>query len=46
MELQNKQAVKVPMDDEKIVELYLARDDKAIEETAFKYKKYVFSIFV
>ena len=44
MEFQNKQKVKVPMDDEKIVELYWERDEKAIEETDFKYKKYLFSI--
>ncbi len=44
MELQNKQAAKEPMDDEKIVALYFARDEKAIEETDFKYKKYLFSI--
>ena len=44
MELQSKQTEKVPMDDEKIVELYWERDQKAIEETDFKYKKYLFSI--
>ena len=44
MELQNKQTVRIPMDDEKIVELYWERDEKAIEETDFKYKKYLFSI--
>jgi RNA polymerase sigma-70 factor (ECF subfamily) len=32
------------MDDEKIVELYWERNEKAIEETDFKYKKYLFSI--
>ena len=32
------------MDDEKIVALYWERDEKAIEETDFKYKKYLFSI--
>ncbi len=32
------------MDDENIVELYWARDEKAIEETDFKYKKYLFSV--
>jgi len=32
------------MDDEKIVELYWARNEKAIEETDFKYRKYLFSI--
>ncbi|MBQ3507183.1 MAG: sigma-70 family RNA polymerase sigma factor [Clostridia bacterium] len=44
MELQSKQTAKIPMDDEKIVELYWKRDEKAIEETDFKYKKYLFSI--
>lgn len=44
MELQSKQTVKTPMDDEKIVELYWERNEKAIEETDFKYKKYLFSI--
>ena len=44
MELQNKQTVRIPMDDEKIVALYWERDEKAIEETDFKYKKYLFSI--
>ena len=44
MELQSKQTAKMPMDDEKIVALYWKRDEKAIEETDFKYKKYLFSI--
>ena len=44
MELQSKQTAKIPMDDEKIVELYWARNEKAIEETDFKYRKYLFSI--
>ncbi len=44
MELQSKQTARVPMNDEKIVELYWERDEKAIEETDFKYKKYLFSI--
>jgi len=44
MELQSKKTVKTPMDDEKIVELYWERNEKAIEETDFKYKKYLFSI--
>ena len=35
---------KLPLCDEKIVELYFARDQKAIEETDFKYSKYLFSI--
>ena len=45
MELQNKQTVKIPMDDDKIVALYWERNQKAIEETDFKYKKYLFSIY-
>jgi RNA polymerase sigma-70 factor (ECF subfamily) len=44
MELQNKQTVRIPMDDDKIVALYWERNEKAIEETDFKYKKYLFSI--
>ena len=44
MELQNKQTVRIPMDDDKIVELYWERNEKAVEETDFKYKKYLFSI--
>ncbi len=44
MELQTKQNIKLPMDDESIVELYFARDEKAIEETDFKYRKYLFAV--
>ncbi len=44
MGLQGKRTVKRPMDDDAIVELYWARDEKAIEETDFKYKSYLFSI--
>ena len=44
MRLQGKQSAKIPMDDAKIVALYWERDEKAIEETDFKYKKYLFSI--
>ena len=44
MELQNKQTVRIPMDDDKIVALYWERNEKAIEETDIKYKKYLFSI--
>lgn len=42
MELQTRGSVKAPMEDEKIIELYFARDEKAIEETDFKYRKYLF----
>ena len=44
MELQSKQTARTPMDDDKIVEMYWERDEKAIEETDFKYKKYLFFI--
>ena len=44
MKRQSKQTAKVPMDDDKIVELYWARDKKAIEETDFKYRKHLFSV--
>lgn len=44
MELQSKRSAKTPMDDAKIVELYWQRDEKAIEETDFKYRKYLFSV--
>ena len=44
MELQRNQTAKKPMDDKKIIELYFKRDEKAIEETDFKYKKHLFSV--
>ena len=44
MDLQQKQTERKPMDDETIVDLYWERDEKAIEETDFKYKKYLYSI--
>ena len=44
MEIQSKQTARTPTDDEKIVELYWERDEKAIEETDIKYNKYLFSI--
>lgn len=44
MGLQEKQAVKVPMEDEQIINLYWDRNEKAIRETDFKYKNYLFSI--
>ena len=44
MGLQIKQTERAPLEDEKIVELYWKRDEKAIEETALKYNKYLFSI--
>ena len=44
MGLQSNETAKLPMNDERIVELYWERDEKAIMETDFKYKKYLFSI--
>jgi len=44
MGLQGKRTARVPMDDEAIVALYFGRDEKAIEETDFKYRKYLFGI--
>lgn len=44
MKLLVKQATRLPMDDQGIIALYWARDEKAIEETDFKYKKYLFSV--
>ena len=44
MELQANHNVKAPLSDEKIIELYWERDEKAIDETDRKYKKYLFSI--
>ena len=44
MELQRKQSIKSPISDEQIVSLYWSRNEKAIEETDFKYNKYLFTI--
>ncbi len=44
MELQQKEIARMPIGDEQIIELYWARDEKAIDETDFKYKKYLLSI--
>jgi RNA polymerase sigma-70 factor (ECF subfamily) len=44
MELQAKHSEKAPLSDEKIIELYWERDEKAIDETDRKYKKHLFSI--
>lgn len=38
------QTAKQPLSDEKIIALYWARDEKAIAETDFKYKNYLFSV--
>lgn len=39
-----KKQGKLPLDDESIIELYWQRDEKAIEETDLKYRKYLFSV--
>jgi len=44
MEHRPKQTAKKPLDDKKIIELFFARDEKAIEETDLKYKKYLLSV--
>lgn len=36
--------IKTPLSDEDIIELYWQRDESAIEETDFKYRKYLFTI--
>ena len=41
---ENKNAERIPLDDNKIIDLYWERNQKAIEETDFKYKKYLLSI--
>ena len=44
LKLFGKQAVRLPLDDQAIIALYWARDEKAIEETDFKYKNYLFAV--
>lgn len=44
MKLQQNQTVRSSIGDEEIIALYWARDKRAIEETDFKYKTYLFSI--
>ena len=44
MELQSTKALKIPLDDDKIIELYWQRDEEAIEATDFKYRKYLYKI--
>ena len=44
MELQKKQAARAPLDDNTIVSLYWGRDEQAIAETDYKYKKYLYSV--
>ena len=36
--------IRAPIDDEKIIDLYWERDERAIEETDIKYRKYLFTI--
>ncbi|MBE6693182.1 MAG: sigma-70 family RNA polymerase sigma factor [Ruminococcaceae bacterium] len=43
MELQGR-TVRTPIDDEKIIELYWQRDERAIEETDVKYRKYLLTV--
>ena len=35
---------RLPMDDERIIELYFCRDERAIEETDLKYRAYLFTV--
>ena len=44
MGLQGKGMQKAPLRDNEIVELYFRRDERAIEETDLKYRKYLLSV--
>ncbi len=44
MERKEKRAARMPLDDEAIIDLYWARDEKAIEETDRKYKPYLYTV--
>lgn len=44
MELQSTKTLKIPLADDKIIELYWQRDEEAIEATDFKYRKYLYKI--
>ena len=44
MEFQTESTQRRPISDEKIIELYFARDEKAIEETDIKYKNYLYTV--
>ncbi|MBR5264720.1 MAG: RNA polymerase subunit sigma, partial [Clostridia bacterium] len=46
MELQKQPSPRRPLPDEAIIRLYWKRDEKAIEETDFKYKSYLFSVIL
>lgn len=36
--------IRAPIDDEEIIDLYWQRDERAIDETDFKYRKYLFTV--
>ena len=44
MELQQMTPGRLPVSDETIIALYWSRNEKAIEETDFKYKHYLFNV--
>ena len=44
MELRGNKSARRPLEDHEIVGLYWNRDEKAIEETDFKYKKYLMTV--
>jgi len=44
MDFQTEVTQRIPISDEKIIELFFARDEKAIEETDFKYKNYLYTV--
>ena len=44
MSVQEKDKIRTPLDDEKIIDLYWDRDEQAIDETEFKYKNYLYVI--
>ena len=44
MNFQREKTSKHPLHDEDIIALYWVRDEKAIEETDFKYRSYLFSV--
>lgn len=44
MSFQEKSRGEMPLADEKIIDLYWERNERAIDETDFKYKKYLFVI--
>ena len=42
--MKEKQTARSPLDDERIIELYFERNEAAITETDYKYKKYLYSV--